>query len=466
MMENNFRGLWNFKTLFWLLVFIRGYFNAVLPLMDQTEARYAEIARLMVETQNWVVLNIDYDIPFWAKPPLSTWAAALSILFFGTHAFFVRLPYFLVQLGFALGIQKIVLKEKIAPYLASIILFTLPEFYLHSGVVSTDVFLHLAVVIVMGSFWQMQVDKNKKKWGYLLFAGLGIGLLSKGPIIVLLTIPPILLWTLLQKQLWTVTKKIPWFTGLLIMLLMALPWYVAVEKASPGFLDYFIVGEHFKRFFDSEWAGDRYGFPKQQPLGIIWLFLICGTLPWGLIAIRYIAKIFNRLQQQPWTLFLLCWLLWTPFFFTFSKSLIHTYTLPVMLPVALLAIKAWPTVKFKKITITFATGIPLLLFVAQVFGIGKQVIENSTDKFLVPNNTENQVYAYPKKSYSSQYYTQGTIKKIDSEQLQKVKSTKEPFYLLVEKRKINQIDTFGLKLIKENLKKRLYFYPYLPHKVD
>jgi len=205
--------------------------------MDQTEARYAEIARLMVETQNWVVLFIDYNVPFWAKPPLSTWAAALSILLFGTHAFFVRLPYLLVQLGIALGIQKVVSKDKIAPYLASIILFTLPEFYLHSGVVSTDVFLHLAVVIVMGSFWQMLVDDTKKYWGYLIFSGLGIGLLSKGPIIVLLTVPPIFLWTLLQKQFWTVLKKIPWFSGLSIMLIIALPWYVAVENASPGFFD-------------------------------------------------------------------------------------------------------------------------------------------------------------------------------------------------------------------------------------
>lgn len=430
--------------------------------MDQTEARYAEIARLMVETQNWVVLFIDYNVPFWAKPPLSTWAAALSILLFGTHAFFVRLPYLLVQLGIALGIQKVVSKDKIAPYLASIILFTLPEFYLHSGVVSTDVFLHLAVVIVMGSFWQMLVDDTKKYWGYLVFSGLSIGLLSKGPIIVLLTVPPIFLWTLLQKKFWTVLKKIPWFSGLSIMLIIALPWYVAVENASPGFLDYFISGEHFKRFFDSEWNGDRYGFPKQQPLGIIWLFLICGTLPWGFLAFRYLAKHFSRLKQQPRTLFLVCWLLWTPFFFTFSKSLIHTYTLPIMLPVAFLAIEAWPTIKYKKTTLAIASGIPLLLFLAQMFGIGKQVIENSTDKFLLPNDTEKQVYAYSQKSYSSQFYSQGTIKNIDAEQLQKAKATNESFYLLIEKRKTEQIDLNGLEPVKENKKKRLYYFSKLP----
>lgn len=54
--------------LFWGLVLIRGVFNFSLPLMDKTEARYAEIARIMVETGDWIVPHIDYGVPFWAKP--------------------------------------------------------------------------------------------------------------------------------------------------------------------------------------------------------------------------------------------------------------------------------------------------------------------------------------------------------------------------------------------------------------
>ena len=59
----------------------------------------------MVETGDWIVPHIDYGVPFWAKPPLSTWASALSISVFGDHAFFVRLPYLLlaVFIGLFLG---------------------------------------------------------------------------------------------------------------------------------------------------------------------------------------------------------------------------------------------------------------------------------------------------------------------------------------------------------------------------
>ena len=44
----------HFAAAFWILVAIRMYFNGVLPLMDKTEARYGEIARLMSETGNWI----------------------------------------------------------------------------------------------------------------------------------------------------------------------------------------------------------------------------------------------------------------------------------------------------------------------------------------------------------------------------------------------------------------------------
>ena len=71
--------------------------------------------------------------------------------------------------------------------------------------------------------------------------------------------------------------------GVLLFVGLCLPWYLMAEIRSPGFLDYFIVGEHFNRFFNSAWQGDRYGFPKQQPLGIIWVFLAGFTLPWSML---------------------------------------------------------------------------------------------------------------------------------------------------------------------------------------
>ena len=84
--------------------------------------------------------------------------------------------------------------------------------------------------------------------------------------------PPILLWCASDFK-WKRLLRFPIVIGTIISLGIAVPWYVWAEMRSPGFIDYFITGEHFKHYLDSSWSGDKYGFPKQQPLGVVWLFL-------------------------------------------------------------------------------------------------------------------------------------------------------------------------------------------------
>ena len=70
-----------------LIAIFRLLLTATIPLLDKTESRYAEIARIMQETNQWIVLQIDYGVPFWAKPPLSTWLSAGSFVVFGINEF-------------------------------------------------------------------------------------------------------------------------------------------------------------------------------------------------------------------------------------------------------------------------------------------------------------------------------------------------------------------------------------------
>ena len=72
---------------------------AVMPLADTSEPRYAEIARLMAVTGDWVTPWFEPGVPFWGKPPLAFWAPALSIKLLGLSEFSLRLPAFAAMLG-------------------------------------------------------------------------------------------------------------------------------------------------------------------------------------------------------------------------------------------------------------------------------------------------------------------------------------------------------------------------------
>ena len=90
-----FYSAYIFISVITIIVF-RFILTGAIPLLDKTEARYSEIARLMYETKEWVVLQIDYGTPFWAKPPLSTWLSASSFEIFGVNEISARLPSFLL----------------------------------------------------------------------------------------------------------------------------------------------------------------------------------------------------------------------------------------------------------------------------------------------------------------------------------------------------------------------------------
>jgi 4-amino-4-deoxy-L-arabinose transferase-like glycosyltransferase len=454
----------HFAAAFWILVAIRMYFNGVLPLMDKTEARYGEIARLMSETGNWITPQIDYGLPFWAKPPLSTWTSALSISLFGSSEFFIRFPYLIVMVLLAIFIGKY-RKEMIqSVYFPGIILLTIPEFYLHAGVVSTDTFLCFSIALTMFGFWEAMQKKANTYWKYLFFAGIGIGLLAKGPIIGILTLPPILLWALITNNIKKMWFQFPWIGGISLLLAISLPWYLLAELRTAGFIDYFIVGEHFERYFNSEWKGDKYGFPKQQPLGMAWIFLIVFLLPWTLAFIQLLVRKWNSIRQESWLLFLIFWALWTPLFFTSSKSLIHPYILPSCIPVALFISYYWSSIKNKKIYIGTAIGLPMALFFVHLSGMAKPLYSHTTDKYLIHSlDQTSTIFVLDQKSYSSQFYTQGKVKVIEIDQLKSAVNSQKTFYILLSNKQFEQLDdTIVSKLYQLDSNKKRGVYQFKP----
>ena len=457
-----------------IIICIRFIITGLVPFFDKTEARYAEISRLMFETNEWIVLQIDYGIPFWAKPPLSTWLSAFSFEIFGLSEMAARLPSFLIALAILFIVGRMVKKEGFSFYLPAFVLLTMPEFLIHAGVVSTDSALGFSVVLIMLSFWKAMTNEIKTYWNYLFFIAIGLGLLAKGPIVILLTGPPIFIWCILKKDRFKeLFSKLPWLIGILISALIAVPWYVLAEKRSPGFIDYFLIGEHFKRFIESGWKGDLYGSGHSQPIGMIWLFLLVFAFPWIQIVLYKLWKNRKVIFKNDWISYLVLWLFWTPFFFTFSGNILHTYIFPVLAPIALLVVYWWNEFKKPQILLAIGSVFPVLVTMAFIiFLTGKVDYNLNTDKYLLQNNSvisgekETPIFYWKQKSYSGQFYSEGRAQTIQNEmELDSIIHGHDKLLFIIPNKKIvelSQVSKDKLIFLESNFKTSTYIYNTSP----
>ncbi|WP_442598423.1 ArnT family glycosyltransferase [Parapusillimonas sp. JC17] len=205
---------------------------------------------------------------------------------FGVSEIAVRLPSFVamvILLALVYRAADIYFGRRTAQ-LGCLILSTMLLPLVSAGAVLTDPFLALGVTLSMLAFHISAVHPTRF-WRYGFFIGIVIGLLSKGPLVLVLIGMAIVPWLIFQNDWRSRISVFPWFSGSLIVLALSLPWYMASEIKTPGFLQYFIVGEHFLRFVDSGWSGDLYGTAHERPLGSIWIEFILASMPWGLVGL-------------------------------------------------------------------------------------------------------------------------------------------------------------------------------------
>lgn len=400
-----------------------------IPLNDTTEARYAEIARIMLETDNWVTPMQTVGVPFWAKPPLSTWLSAFFMKCFGINELAVRMPSLLFSIGI-LALVWHVAKKHYGTAIAKTAVLMLASsllFFLNAGAVMTDPALLFCIVLSLISFWHATALQSKS-WGYWFFVGLGFGLLAKGPIALILTGMPIVIWVILQQRIKTIWYDLPWLAGLLIIIMIAGPWYMLAEIRTPGFLNYFIVGEHFHRFLDPGWGGDKYGFAHKAPFGMIWIYALVGFFPWSIIAgIRLIRSFKTRpmlgQNSNGWVSYLAICALSPLLFFTFSSNIIYPYALP-SIPFLALLFAPYLHKKLSAISLLFWSSVvgSLFLIVTCLFLFKPQWVEHSQYRVVAMvynkvDNTDSKIIYWAKKlDFSAQFYSHGKAYVTDNAQ--------------------------------------------------
>ncbi|MCB5163149.1 ArnT family glycosyltransferase [Marinomonas algarum] len=415
------------------------------PLMDTTEARYGEMARIMFETGDWITPMFDYNVPFWGKPPLFTWLSSLGFRLFGINEFAARVPHLAVGTG-VIGLvylfaKNAFLSAKIGLFSAVLLASTF-SFILLSGAVMTDTALTFSITLSMISFWQAWSHRGKY-WGYLFFVGLALGMLSKGPLAVVLIGMSLTLWLLPNgrwKRLWEV---LPWGYGSLLFLLLSVPWYAMAEYKTPGFLDYFIVGEHIKRFIVSGWQGDLYGTAHERTRGTIWLYAFISMLPWSPILLwQWVRSIQEGKDTEErsdgFGSFLLLWMIAPLLLFSFSGNILASYTMPCLPPAALLLAhlhqqRPLPNWLYKVGVIT-----PILL-ITLVTTLHFEIIHPKSQKAILTvweqqaEALESDLFFLHKRPFSGQYYSGGKAKKQQGEVTTWLPLQQRPFFIVQPK---------------------------------
>lgn len=169
-------------VLFGALLFLPGLGDV--RLFDWDEINFAESAREMLVTGDYLNVQINYEV-FWEKPPLFIWMQALCMKIFGVGEMAARLPnaiagiltlLVLFNIGRKSGGDKFGLLWVIL-YVSSI----LPFFYFKSGII--DPWFNL--FIFLGIYFFSIYDKQMKNAALsALFIGLAI--LTKGPVAFLI----------------------------------------------------------------------------------------------------------------------------------------------------------------------------------------------------------------------------------------------------------------------------------------
>jgi 4-amino-4-deoxy-L-arabinose transferase-like glycosyltransferase len=457
----------NSRMLWWTIAIValaRLLTLGLYPLTDTTEARYAEVARKMVELNDWITPWYDYGVPFWAKPPLSTWLTAASIKLFGVNEFAARLPYFLLALLIAWLVWDWARRRSPREAVLALgLLCGTMLYFIASAAVMTDLALVLGTTLAMRGFWALfdesGTTRPAEKW--LLFFGLGIGMLAKGPVAVVLTGIPIVLWAVLTGNFVHTLKRMPWVRGSLLVIAIALPWYWIAEVRTPGFWEYFFIGEHWKRFTVTGWTGDKYGTAHATARGAIWLLAVAACLPWtALLPFMAIGRKSALARLSPptapmpgdlnsrrsWRIYLLAWAVSPCLFFTMSGNILWTYVLPALPALALLA-GGWLAgdPRARRVDGVVSAGVLVMaLLVAAFFGNQQlsdswKTAKSAVGQYHVRNTQGLPLLFVGDLPYSASFYSQGKAKAVAGNAALEARLAKESAFVALNPDQVREL---------------------------
>ena len=308
----------------------------VRALQHPDEGRYAEIAREMVATGDWVTPRLD-GIKYFEKPPLQYWLTAMSFEAFEQDEWTARLPgaiagFLTVAVVAATGAP---LAGTAAGLYAGLALAGSVWLFGISHLVTLDAMLTFWLTLSLCAFLRAQHARaspvHVRRWMLLAYAAAAAGVLTKGLVALLIPFATLVLYSLATRDTgpW---RRLHLATGLVVLLVLAAPWFVLVSLRNPEFARFFFIHEHFERFLTTE----------HHRVGAWWYFVpmfVAGFLPWTGILLWRAPRSWREASVDDgrfsWARFCLVWTGFVFVFFSASGSKLPSYILPMFPSAAL-----------------------------------------------------------------------------------------------------------------------------------
>ena len=292
---------------------------------EPDEARYAEIAREMVQGGSYLVPHLNYVI-YVEKPPLLYWLTSLSFGIFGIDEFAAR---FFVALFGVLGVAVTAWFAarcfgRRHAILAGAILATIPLYAVMAQVLTTDVML--SVFVTIANFALFMHWRDGGRWCWAAYVAVALGVLTKGPVAVVLPTIAMGAFLIWQRDWRGSIRRFHLFAGVALIAAISAPWFVAMIAWVPGYFDFYFVGEHLRRAFVESYS-------HGEPFYFYIPVLAAGLLPWSML-VPFLT--WRRLVPNPARRFCLMAAATTVAAFSCSSAKLIPYILPAVPPLAIL----------------------------------------------------------------------------------------------------------------------------------
>jgi 4-amino-4-deoxy-L-arabinose transferase-like glycosyltransferase len=319
-------------------------------LWEPDEGRYAEIAREMVVSGDYVTPRDDYELYF-EKPPLVYWAEAGAIRIFGVNEFAVRLPAALFSIGQVTVIAALAeaMLGVAAGLFAALALALSPLFFSFAQFATLDPALAFFLTAALAAFHAAAredsfASRSSRRWMLIAATMLALGTLAKGPVALLLGGAVALIWLASERRLAEV-RTMPLAACLVVYAVIVFPWFVLAEARNPGFTRFFIIHEHLERYATSSEHGWGPWFFIPIVIGGTWPWIFFVPLGWSKMravdgsgsAPALSGQLSGPDHGRSTARFLGIWFVVIFVFFSIPRSKLGTYILPALPPLAIVA---------------------------------------------------------------------------------------------------------------------------------